>query len=253
MNSEIRTIVVEDDEQSLQSLRTAFKYNFQQINLVSEARTVKEGLDKLIQFKPDLLLLDIMLPDGYGFDILQNTPVRDFEVIITSSQPKYALQAYNFSALHFIEKPLKIEQLSLAIDRFNKFKSFENINDKIQIAKDLLDNPPSKIMLPNIKGFSMYNLDDILYFKSNSNYTEIFFANNKTDTISRTLGDIEISLQDTQFCRIHNSFIININHLKELFKGRNTTIQLDNGTELPISTSKKDGLLQRMSKYVRFV
>jgi len=253
MRSQINTIIVEDDEQSLQSLKTAIKYNFNEINLLDVARNVSEGLEKINTLNPDLLILDIMLPDGYGFDILQHSTYNNYEVIITSSQPNYALQAYNFSALHFIEKPIKAEQFRIALDRYNRFRTFEQINDKIGIAKELLTEAPSKIMLPNDRGMFMYRLDDIIYFEADSNYVTVNFSNKSTELVTRTLHSIEDVLKDTQFYRIHNSYIINMKFIKAILKGRNIVIQLENGIELPISASKKDGLMMSMTKFVKFV
>lgn len=253
MNNEIRTLIIEDDEQSLQSLKTAIKYNFDNIRLLGEARTVEEGLDKVNSLKPDLLFLDIMLPDGFGFDVLQHTSNQDYEVIITSSQPNYAIQAYNFSALHFIEKPIKSNQLRIALDRFSRFRSFDRINDKILIAKELLTESPTKIMLPNEKGMFMYHLDDIIYIEAYSNYSKVHFRNNNIELVTRTLHSIEETLNDTQFYRVHNSYMINMKFIKAILKGKNQLIQLDNNIELPISPSKKDILLERMAKFVKFV
>jgi len=253
MRSQINTIIVEDDEQSLQSLKTAIKYNFNEINLLDVARNVSEGLEKINTLNPDLLILDIMLPDGYGFDILQHSTYNNYEVIITSSQPNYALQAYNFSALHFIEKPIKAEQFRIALDRYNRFRTFEQINDKIGIAKELLTEAPSKIMLPNDRGMFMYRLDDIIYFEADSNYVTVNFSNKSTELVTRTLHSIEDVLKDTQFYRIHNSYIINMKFIKAILKGRNIVIQLENDEVLPLSPTRKSELLERMSRFTRII
>lgn len=253
MNCAIKTLIVEDDEQSLQSLKTAIKYNFNEINLLGEARNVEEGLSKINSLNPDLLILDIMLPDGYGFDILQHSTYRDYEVIITSSQPNYAIQAFNFSALHFIEKPIKVDQFRIALERYNRFRTFERIDDKVNIAKELLTDPPSKIMLPNDKGMFMYLLDDIIYIEGNSNYSDVHFKDKTIECVTRTLHSIEDVLLGTQFFRIHNSYLINMKFIKAILKGRTPAIQLDNGIELPMSPSKKEGLIKNMAKFVKFV
>lgn len=253
MKSGIRTLIVEDDEQSLQSLKTAIKYNFDEINLLGEARNVEDGLRKINSLNPELIILDIMLPDGYGFDILQHSTYRNYEVIITSSQPNYALQAFNFSALHFIEKPIKVDQFRIALERFNRFRTFERIDEKLTIAKELLTDAPSKIMLPNEKGMFMYLLDDIIYIEGNSNYSNVHFKDQTVECVTRTLHSIEDVLLGTQFFRIHNSYLINMKFIKAILRGRNTTIQLDNGIELPISPTKKELLIDKMASFVKFV
>ena len=184
---------------------------------------------------------------------MQNSTYKDYEVIITSSHPNYALQAYNFSALHFLEKPISINNLKVALERFKKFKTFENINEKIQVAKELLNNRPTKIMLPDMMGMKMYNLDEIIYFQANSNYTKLFFSNNKPTDVSRTLGKIDEILADTQFCRVHNSYIVNINYIKAISKGKLTNIELTNGDTIPISKERKEMMMDKLKFFAKVV
>ncbi len=204
----VKLMLVDDDESALNSLKNTITYSFPKFEIVAEASNVRDALALLENAKPELLILDIVLPDGYGFDILQLTTYTDFEVIITSSHPNYALQAFNYSALHFLEKPISIHKLSEAINRYDTYNTFDQLDNKIKIAKELLTEPPKNIMLPIENGYLMHNLEEIQSFDSENNYVKVCFNSGKSTVICRQLSHIEEILHQSHFCRIHNSFIV---------------------------------------------
>ncbi len=249
----LRLMIVDDDESALQSLKNTIQYNFNNLNIIAEANNVKDAINCVNIFKPDLLILDIILPDGYGFDILQSVTYKDFEVIITSSHPNFAVQAYEFSALHFIQKPVNLSSFQKAISRYKSFNTFEKLENKIKVAKELLNKTPENIMLPIDDTLSIYKLDEIMFFESKGNYLEVHFFDGKTKLLNRTLQKIDFVLKETQFVRTHNSFIINLNFLKSFQRGKTPYIILKNKKLIPLSESKKDDFISKLEQFAKIV
>lgn len=246
----INAIIIEDEPQAISALKFELELNCKNVYVVETAKSVKEGILKIEQTKPDLVFLDIQLSDGLGLDILEHFETITFKVIITTAYSEYALKAIKYSALDYLLKPIGTKELQNAIAKITKENQSE-INNKIetyiQNQKYLLAN--KKIVLQTSEGIFVHEISTILKCSSEGNYTKIYFTNNKKILISKTLKKLEELLVPFNFERIHHSYLINLNHLKSyLHKDGGYVIMSDNST-LPVSQRKKTAFIKRLEMF----
>jgi two-component system LytT family response regulator len=196
---------------------------------------------------PDVLFLDIDMPFINGFDLLEMVPDVDFEVIFTTAHDKYAIQAFRISAVDYLLKPIDTDALKLAVEKVRllrtKGSSSRQISFLIQQLKDLENNNVRKIALPTFDGLEFIHMDDILYCQSDGAYSNVFFTDGNKMYISKTLRYLEDALCNFHFFRVHNSYIVNLNHVSKYSKTDGGLLILSNGEKVRVSRSKKDELL----------
>lgn len=251
MNSKIRAIIIDDEDTFVSSLSILLNKNFADITIVDKAYDVKSAIISIKKHNPDLIFLDINLPDGTGFDLLEKLDQRNFEIIFTTSFSDYAIRAFEFAALHYLTKPIELPRLKDALDRFVKIKSHEFLDEKLSILKQSLSDKPNKILLPSANGSEVYNLADIVRFEAESNYSKVYFNNNKSVLISKSLGTFCQMLVDMDFVRIHNSHLINLRYVSRFVNGKNAKVVLTNELELAISQSQKNIFIDKLKLYAK--
>jgi two-component system, LytTR family, response regulator len=246
----INALLVEDDADSRLIAITYITKYFPEVKITGEALSVKEGLELIEIHKPDLVFLDIELPDGTGFDLLRSVGEKSFEVIFITAFNSYAIEAFRYSAVDYLLKPLSISDLK---DALQKVK--EKIQGKIfsqhwiNLAYNLehKNSYERRLAIATINGFVFVDVKDIIRCESNSNYTQFHFVSGKKMTSSRNLGYYEELLPEDKFCRIHHSHLINIDFLDQYIKGGSGgTVIMKDGTELDVSQRKKEDFLQKV-------
>jgi two-component system LytT family response regulator len=212
------------------------------------ASSVTEAVQSIKQNKPDLVFLDIELSGGSGFDVLDSLEGQSFEVIFISAYNHYAIKAIRFSALDYLMKPIDVDDFKTAIQRVReKFCCLCNYNPRISNLKHNNNNhsvDDKKIALPSENGFIFINLKDIIRCQADSNYTTFFFSGKKKAIIPRTLKDYESLLEEYNFCRIHGSHLVNMNHVIQYLKGKGGFVVMSDGTEIEVSVRKKEQFLK---------
>ena len=192
------------------------------------------------------------MPDGTGFDLLEKIPERNFEIIFTTSHSEYAVRAFEFSALHYLTKPIDLEQLKVAIERFIKIQYKESsLDQKLSILKQSLLDKPQKILIPSSDGLNVYNLSDIVWCEAQGGYSVVHFINVRQLTISKTLNKLAEMLNDLDFVRIHQSSLINLKYVTKFINSRNSKVVLINDIVLYISNSNKDIFRDRLKSYAK--
>jgi len=195
-----------------------------------------------------LVFLDIEMPFGNGFDLIEKFQKIDFEIIFITAFSQYAIQAFNLSAVHYILKPIDIDELVIAVD-----KARENIsnNTNLDQTKILLDNINSlnqdqkKVVLPMMDGFEVVRVGEILYCEAEDNFTCFHFTTGKKELICRNLKFYENALNNLGFCRIHRSTLINLQFVKKYIKGKGGSVILENEKELQVSNNRKKDFLDK--------
>ncbi|WP_297797490.1 LytTR family DNA-binding domain-containing protein [uncultured Eudoraea sp.] len=237
----LKAVIVEDESGSREILRNyLFKY-CKNVSILGEAASVKEGIELILQKQPDLVFLDVEMPYGNAFDLLEQLPDRTFETVFVTAYNSYALEALNNHAAYYLMKPINIDELINAVSYVNEVKEKENVLDN-RILKSKLNKAEGKITLPQQDGFQVLNIADILYCKADDNYTEIYLENKKL-LVSKTLKYFEEALADHFFARIHKSYLVNVNEVIKYRKGKGGSVIVSNGKELLVSASKKKQLL----------
>ncbi|UCD59902.1 MAG: response regulator transcription factor [Flavobacteriaceae bacterium] len=237
----LKAVIVEDESSSREILRNYLAKYCKTVNVVGEAASVNEGIEILAQTKPDLVFLDVEMPLGNAFDLLDQLPDRSFETVFVTAYNSYALEALNNHAAYYLMKPINIDELIKAVSYVTEIKEKENVLED-QVLKSKMNKAEGKITLPQQDGFQVLNVSDILYCKADDNYTEIYLENKKL-LVSKTLKYFEEALADYPFARIHKSYLVNVNEVVKYRKGKGGSVVVSNGKELLVSASKKRQLL----------
>lgn len=237
----LKAILVEDEANSREILRNYLAKYCPDVTLVGEAATIKEGLALIHDNELDLVFLDVEMPFGNAFDLLEQVPERTFETVFVTAYNNYAIDALNNHAAYYLMKPISIDELIKAVDYVKEIRQKENALED-RILKPKLSTVEGKITIPQQDGFQVLNVADIMYCKADDNYTEIYI-NDKRIVVSKTLKYFEDALADFSFARVHKSYVVNVNEVVKYVKGKGGSVILSNGKELLVSASKKKDLL----------
>ena len=237
----LNALIVEDEANSREILRNYLTKYCDNVTVLGEAASVQEALQLIGKNKLDLVFLDVEMPYGNAFDLLDQLPDRTFETVFVTAYNQYAMDALNNHAAYYLMKPINIDELIKAVDYVSEIKTKENaLEDTILNAQ--LPRVEGKITLPQQDGFQVLNVADILFCKADDNYTEIFLENKKI-LVSKTLKYFEEALSQFPFARIHKSYLVNVNEVIKYKKGKGGSVVVSNGKELLVSASKKKDLL----------
>lgn len=239
----LNSIIVEDEETSREILKNYLKKYCPNVNVISEAANVNEALELIRQQDNlDLVFLDVEMPYGNAFDLLEKVGDRAFETVFVTAYNHYAIEALNAHASYYLMKPISIDELIKAVDYVVEIKVKEDaLQNQVLVPKT--NNVDGKITIPQQDGFEVLNTQDIMYCKADDNYTEIYLNNNKKKLVSKTLKYFEEALSDSNFARVHKSFLVNVNEVTKYKKGKGGSVVLSNGKEIMVSASKKSDLL----------
>ncbi|MGB8194119.1 MAG: LytTR family DNA-binding domain-containing protein [Chitinophagaceae bacterium] len=241
----IKAMIVDDKTAAIELLRWLIKENCPEITSVVSAVSVAEALPLISNFEPDILFLDIQLPQETGFDLLAKVKKWDFEVIFTTAFNEYAIQAIRFSALDYLLKPINGNDLKKAVERFKAKKEFtpggeELYRNFIRNISRQYDRPLT-LALPGINGIQYVLLEEIIRLQAERNYTRLYFVNGKNFLSSKNLAEYEKVLRDNNFIRVHRSHLINPIHISGYEK--QGIVKLKDGCEIEVSRRKKDSVV----------
>lgn len=237
----LNALIVEDEANSREILRNYLSKYCPDVSIKGEAASIKEAKEVILKTDLDLVFLDVEMPFGNAFDLLDQLPERTFETVFVTAYNQYAMDAVNNHAAYYLMKPINIDELIKAVDYVEEIKQKEDaLEDKVLQPK--LKSVEGKITLPQQDGFQVLNVSDIIYCKADDNYTEIFLENKKI-LVSKTLKYFEEALSQFSFARIHKSYLVNVNEVVKYKKGKGGSVVVSNGKELLVSASKKKDLL----------
>ena len=238
----LRTIIVEDEQTSRDILKNYLTKYCPSVEVLGEATNIDEALILIRNNELDLIFLDVEMPYGSGFDLLDKLGKTDFEVVFVTAYNQYAIEALNKHASYYLLKPISIDDLIKAVDYISELKRKE---DELQhsILTPKVDPIDKKITIPTQDGFEVVEVQHIIYCKADDNYTEIFLESGLKKLVSKTLKHFEDILKKNGFARIHKSYLVNVSYITSYRKGKGGTVFLTNGKELSVSASKKAELL----------
>ena len=252
MEDIIKTVLVDDDRSSILTLQTLLGASFPQIKIVGTASLVNEAIPLINETEPDLVFLDINMPDGEGFDVIEKVTYKDFQVIFITAFDKYAVRAFEFSALHYLVKPVTHEMLDSAVERYKEAK-VEDIDNRLTVLRDTLRSKNEKIIIPSTDGLNIVKLSDIVRLEANDVYTIFYMTNGQRFIASKPLNNYEKILEDLPFSRVHSKNLINLMYVKRYIKGKGGSVILEDNTEVEVSVRKKSDFLDKLKNYARFV
>jgi two-component system LytT family response regulator len=238
----LNAIIVEDEETSRMILKNYLSKYCPNVNVLDEAANVDEALTLIRNHELDVVFLDVEMPYGNAFDLLDKVGNRTFETVFVTAYNHYAIDALNAHASYYLMKPISIDELIKAVDYVTEIKTKENaLQDEVLVPKT--NHVNGKITIPLQDGFEVIETANILFCKADDNYTEIYLNTNKKKLVSKTLKYFEEALSNSSFARVHKSYLVNVNEVVKYVKGKGGSVILSNGKEIMVSASKKSQLL----------
>lgn len=243
MNKKLNIVLVDDEQDSSELLKIQLEKYYPFIGQISTFSNPEVALLEIPKLAPDLVFLDIEMPTMNGFQLLEQLNPRNFKVIFVTAFNQYAIKAFRFNAIDYLSKPLEANELNEAIIKAIAAPAITE--DQIRNGqKQMKGEAPKKIALHTQNGVSFIDLSDIVYVEASNNYSKLFMADSKQNTISKTLKDVQDVLEESHFLRIHRQYIININQVKG-FNKTDSIITMNNNAELPVAKTQKDKLLEQ--------
>lgn len=240
----IKAIIIDDETQGRKLLQALIKSHCPQIQIIEECADLPNGVKAIRKHKPDVIFLDIEMPQHSGLDILDFFDEKDinFGIIFTTAYNEYAVKAFKLSAVDYLLKPISGEDLEQAVERFEKRFS----NTKIENVATALERTDHKIAIPVGQSIKFIDLDQIIFLKAENTYTEIFMQDTSKLLVSRTLKNFEeVLLDNPNFFRCHKSYIINRNFVLDYVKSDGGYLILKPKFEIPISSEKVNDFLEQ--------
>jgi len=231
----IKAVIVDDDDYAIRSLESSLA-NVEDIHLLASFTDPRASISFIKEQKPDLLFLDIRMPEMSGFDLMDEIYDDVSEVIFVTGYNEYAITALRYSALDYLLKPVRVEDIESALKRYYQRSERILTQSKILNLKQNLNvekNDFELVLLTKSDGEKRFRAGDIIRCEADSNYTQIFLTKGRKFTASKTLSDLENMLDENDFIRIHKSHVVNKNHIQNI--GRESELTLSDGASVPIS------------------
>ncbi len=242
----IKSLIVEDEISAREALKSYLAKYCPQVELLGEASNAKEAVLKIQELKPQLVFLDVELPFGNAFDILEKTNEVHFETIFVTAFSEYSLKALNQSAAYYILKPVNIEELIVAVNKVHEILIKEdtfNRNEIVLANFKEQETEKRQVVVPTLEGFELIKVEEIIRLQGNGNFTDIYLKNGKKKMACRFLKHYAEMLP-YPFVRVHKSHVINLNCVKSYHKSMGGYVVLDDEKEIYISAGYKKEFLK---------
>jgi len=247
----IKAIIVEDEIKSMNNLKNLLGKHCPEIELIGDALSIEEALELFEDpsFEPDVAFLDISLPDGLVFKMLDELRPVNFEVIFITAYNEHAIKACQYSSIGYIMKPINPDELIQAVDRI-KVTGKDKIQERLDVFSRQHSNPNvfEKMSISAVDGIYFVNIRDIVRFEAEDNYTHIFLNGGERITASRTIKHYEDMLQSMSFYRVHKRHVINLNYMRKFIKGDGGYLVMDDGKKIEVSRRRRPAFMEQMRR-----
>ena len=243
----IKAIVVEDEKMSRETLHRLLEKYCPTVEVVADADGYRKGVEEIRKHNPDVVFLDIQMPDGSGFRLLDELKEISFEVIFTTAFDQFAIKAIKYSALDYLLKPIIPQDLVEAVQRVEKKKEENARKRMLETSPEsmrLQEERNPKIVLSTSEMIHVIRVDDILRCESDNYYTYFYFVDGRKLLVSKTLKENEELLSQHNFIRPHKSHLVNIKYIKSYIRQEGGYILMNDGTRIPVSRRKKDKIME---------
>lgn len=248
----MKAVIVDDEAAVRNAIRSLLAENFPDINILATAGNIQEGYDAIINSKPDLLFLDIELPDGTGFDLLKKFNQITFKIIFVTGHHEYALDAIKVSALDYVLKPIDTDELCRAVEKAREVMNQQEQRLKLQALSENLQGKKvlKRIILHTSDHLQIVSVSDIVRAEADSNYTMFTLSAGKHILVSRTIKEFETLLSGSGLIRVHQSHLVNLYYIDRFIKKDGGYLILKDGTKIPVSPILKKQVLRALTDHL---
>jgi len=248
----MKVVIIDDEATVRDAISLLLREHFPGIRIMATAGTIEEGYDAVLKHSPDLLFLDIGLPDGSGFDLLKRFPLITFKIIFVTGHQEYALDAIKVSALDYVLKPVDTDELRSAVEKAGKIINNEEQRLKFQALNENLQGKKvlKRIILHTSDHLQLISVSDIIRAEADSNYTLFSLSDGKHILVSRTMKEYAELLSGSGMIRVHQSHLVNINYIDRFVKKDGGYLLLKEGTKIPVSPILKKQVLQALTDHL---
>lgn len=247
---------MDDEPRGLNTLKKLLQEYCPELNVIAECGDADSAKERIMKLEPQLVFLDISLPGKTSFDMLAELGSINFEIIFVTAHNQYTLQAFHYSAVDYLVKPIDEDLLADAVKRAIKRINVSSVNNNVSALLYNLSKSGSpqkmKLCIPSIRGFQVVDLNDILFCEASGSYTNFHFMNPPLICSARPVYEYEEMLADSGFIRIHKSYLVNLLHVKEYVRGEGGMVILSNNMEIEVSRRKKDLFITRMREFYKY-
>jgi len=242
----LQILLVDDENDALEALEWKLNNYIDNVQVTTCNSPVK-AIDIINELKPDVVFLDIQMPEMDGFTMIEKVKYRDFNLIFTTAHDEFALKAIKVSAIDYLLKPVDKDELLASMEKIKKSKEGDLLEDKLKLLlNNLNENGNDKINISADGKVYLLDKDDVVMLKSDKSYTTLFLKSEQQIVVSKTLKEVEKKFQFPEFYRVHNSYLINLNHIKEYLKGLGGELIMTNGLTASISRNRKAELFKKI-------
>ncbi len=245
----IRTVLIDDEKNALEVLEIQLAEYCKEVEVLATALGGEQGIEAIKKYKPDLVFLDIEMPHKNGFDVIHETKFCNYQVVFTTAYDQFAIKAFRYSALDYLLKPIDILELKAALSKVLKYGRADDLDTKMEIFFQKYNLANRKLIaLPMGAAVQFIQADEIIRCESDSNYTHIHMQGGRKLIVAKTLKEVEETLEGLSFFRIHQSHLINMNHISQFYKGDGAYVMMDDGSSVNLSRNKKDAFMELFRK-----
>jgi len=250
----VTALIVDDENKNRDSLAKLIDQFCYGVQVIGHAENVKSAEEFIINNQPQIVFLDIEMPGGNGFTLLEKYENPDFQLIFTTAHADYAIKAIKFAALDYLLKPINVNELKVAVEKaIQNINSSSNTEDKrFDVLKNNQKNEGfdfKKIALPSLDGIEFYDISEILRCEADRAYCKFYLTNGSKIIVSKALREFEDLLNECNFFRVHKSNMVNLNHIKKYVKGKGGYVVLSDESHVNVSVRKKEMLMEVLANY----
>lgn len=251
MNGKLHTLIVDDEPDAVNFISSIIREYCPRLEVIGTASSAREGIKIILERKPGLVFLDVEMPHGSGFDLLTQFPEKSFDVIFITAFNHYAVKAIKFSAVDYILKPININEFIEAVDKVlhKRLSAGSRPAGYAALLENLKSDVPSKLAIPTSDGMEYLKTKDIIRIEADRSYSRFFLIDQRKILVSKNLKEYQELLGEQRFFRPHNSHLINLEHVKKYIRHEGGAIEMTDGSQVPISRTRRDLFLQQMGRF----
>lgn len=246
----IKAVIIDDEQMSVGVLQSLLNELAKDVEIIGTSGSIQGGVKLIDALEPELVFLDIHLKDGYGFDILEKVKHTNFQVVFITAYHNYAVKAFQFSALHYLLKPINDSDLESALERYRNPKNTDLTPQSThQILKSAMKNKYKKLGLPTLNAVRYVDIELISHCEASAGYTTFWLTNKEKIMVSKSLSIYENLLSEIGFFRIHDKYLINLREVNRYIRGRGGQVELNSGTILDVAVRKKNTFMLALDDF----